>query len=311
MAERFDPWYQQQLEQRGLEDNRENRRILGEEWKKIRANKAKTPESTGGTTPVEPVLGGGMISGTTMDSSPFFGTSYAYPSRKANLTQQNIDVAETTGGFKVIETPSGRSMVYSGEYLVNENGDLARPAYDRSGGDLLSEYASITDPTELKGLLTTLKEYGFYGESGTPSALALSGIGMEDKDERALQGFLNYSSGKGRVWRAALPILQGQAKLYTSGTGRAVSVVSTEDATRSFKEESLRILGRMPTQQEIRAAVSNIQATERSRGAGGTMDAPSLTTATQEQARKAAPVEAAAQAAGTAVNQIFALLGGR
>lgn len=327
-----DTWIEQEYQKRGLEPTPENRRMLQQEYYEKRpyaeadeqARKARTTQQAqqptpevaaqGGATTQEQVqgelstIGGGVLD----DSISPYKSTYRPPSRKINYNNDNLAIAatSTSGSIKSQRTPGGVISYYDGDLLVNENNNIERPAYDANGGDLLSEYARIVNPVERNSLLMTMKDYGFYGDK-KPSELALSGRGLMSEDERAMQLFFNYSSGQGRTWRAMLPLMQGQAKLVGSGSGRTVSVVSTEDATRIFREESLRLLGRMPTQQEIRAAVGAIQSQQRSRGGGGTMDAPSVTTAAQEQAMRAAPGERAAQSAGQAINQIFALLGGR
>lgn len=325
-----DTWINEQLAARSLEDNVQNRRTLRMEYydldpyAKEEAAARQTTAQTAATPGQQPAEGGvtaqtqeqelqdieSMIGGSS--TGPFSGTAYVFPARKVNPTPENMRLAanDKSGRLHSTRTAGGLVAWFDGDQLINENGDIERGQYDVSGKDVMSEYMTLTDPVKRSEFFSTLRDYDFYGDQ-KPSALALSGRGLTSTDENAIQKFLNYSSGQGRTWRAVMPLLQGQVKSNTAGGGRAVSVVSTEDATRAFREESLRLLGRMPTKQEIRAAVGAIQARERSRGAGGAMDAPSLSTAAQEQARAAAPGEAAAQAAGQAMNQIFALLGGR
>ena len=320
MATRTDTWIEDQITNRGLDDTPEIRRQLRSEYWAMdpyerqgttRPVAQEQQVAVGQTSEDQKLKEAEQMAMVEQTTGPFSGTSYLFPSRKINPTKENVQfaAADRSGKMHTARTRDGLVAWFDGDQLVNENGDIERGQYDVTGKDVLSEYSSITNPVLRAEFFSTLKNYDFYGE-GKPSALALSGRGLTSTDENAIQRFLNYSSGQGRTWRAVMPLLQGQVK-SNGGGGRAVSVVSTEDATRAFREESLRLLGRMPTQQEIRAAVGAIQARERSRGAGGSMDAPSLGTAAQEQARKAAPGEAAAQSAGQAINQIFALLGGR
>jgi hypothetical protein len=325
-------WIEEQYAARNLKRTPENRRMLQREYYETRPYSSVDQQARSKTKPASTVSApkpGTQTQATTSEGQtkqelaeinrqvlgasvgPFEGTSYVYPSRRVNYSDVNASqiAASGEGGLNSTRTPAGIVSYYNGPLLIDENNDVSRRQYDASGGDVLPEYASILNPVERSSFLTTLKDYGFYLDD-KPSELAFSGRGLTNTDERAIQSFLNYSSSQGRTWRAMLPIVQGQQKIVSSG-GRRVSVVSTEDATRVFREESLRILGRMPTQQEIRAAVSTIQSQQRSRGGGGTMDAPAVTTAAQEAAKQAAPGERAAQSAGQAVGQIFALLGGR
>ena len=334
MARNSDTWIKEQITARGIEDTPQNRRDLRAEYYQTDPYGMKTggkPASSTAST-VTSSQTGATITSSTGDADldfmvkeaegyggsttgPFAGTSYSFPARVINNTPDNIKAAQNDAllsGANTISTVPGRAgriVVYSGDQLVNEDGNVVRGQYDKNGKDLLSEYRSITSQTQLIELFSTLKDYGFYGDSGKPSDFALTGQGLMGNDEAALQRFLDYSSGLGRTWRAVLPIVQGGAKLV-SGGGRTVSVVSTEDATKLFRQKSLQLLGRMPTAKEIDTAVKQIQATERSRGAGGSMDAPSLETAAELAAQKAAPGEATAQSVGNAMNRIFALLGG-
>jgi hypothetical protein len=332
-----DNWIEEQIAAQGLEDTAEVRRQLRMDYYDLnpydkKETVARTSPTNVGTEKDVFAQGGqtnadGDIATVKKELSqaesqlnisqnvgPYEGTAYVFPSRKINYTANNIKQAAYSKTGRIhnlsgVGGVSGTTSYYDGDLLVNAAGDIERGQYDVTGRDILGEYSSITNPVERSEFFSTLKNYDFYGD-GKPSALALAGRGLTSTDENAIQKFLNYSSGQGKTWRTVMPLLQGQVK-SNGGGGRAVSVVSTEDATRVFREESLRLLGRMPTQQEIRAAVGAIQSRERSRGAGGSMDAPSLSTAAQEQARRTAPGEAAAQAAGQAMNQIFALLGGR
>lgn len=335
MARNSDTWIQEQITARGIEDTPQNRRDLRTEYYQTDPYGFKTggkPASSTAST-VTPNQTGTTITSSTEDADletlireaqgsagattgPFAGTSYSFPARVINNTPDNIKAAQNDAllsGANTISTVPGRAgriVVYSGDQLVNEDGNVVRGQYDKNGKDLLSEYRSITSQAQLIELFSTLKDYGFYGDGGKPSDFALTGKGLMGNDEAAFQRFLDYSSGLGRTWRAVLPVVQGGAKLV-SGGGRTVSVVSTEDATKLFRQKSLQLLGRMPTAKEIDAAVKQIQASERSRAAGGTMDAASLETATELAAQKASPGEAAAQSVGNAMNRIFALLGGR
>lgn len=338
MAKNSDTWIKEQITARGIEDTPQTRRELRAEYYQTdpygmkTGGKPVTTTSATASTVTQNETGTNLTSSTGdadlatliqeaqgssgATTGPFAGTSYSFPARVINNTPDNLKAAQNDAllsGANTISTVPGRAgriVVYSGDQLVNEDGNVVRGQYDRSGKDLLAEYRTITNQAQLIELFTTLKDYNFYGDGGKPSAFALSGRGLENKDEVAFQRFLDYSSSLGRTWRAVLPIVQGGAKLV-SGGGRTVSVVSTEDATKLFRQKSLQLLGRMPTANEIDAAVKQIQATERSRGAGGSMDAPSLETAAELAAQKAAPEEAAAQSVGNAMNRIFALLGGR
>ena len=249
------------------------------------------------------------------------GTTYPMPPRTVASTTANVSAASKDGTLDptfanqaTLRRYGGNPnlpSVYIGPQLVDENNNLAGLGYDSQGGDIGTEFFTAT-PAERASMISTIKRLGlFYGSK--PSAAMLAGTGLDSSDKLAVQGLLDFSVRNGRTWRAINGLVAtGQIAVSgATGLGKAYSVVSTEDAIKSVQEEFLRVLKRMPTAAEARQAALNIQSAERSRAQGGSMDPTSLGVAARAQAEKAAPGEFAANAAGSAINRIFSILGGR
>jgi hypothetical protein len=220
-----------------------------------------------------------------------------------------------TGKMTIVRSsgsPGVRSYIYTGPQLVDENGRLSGGTYSGDGSDIATEFFGVKTAAERQTMISTAQKLGFFYGS-KPSAAMLSGTGMDAGDRRAVQDLLDYSVRVGRTWRSVSGMLaSGQISPASGGGGGAsYSVVSTEDAMDAVREEFFRVLKRPPTPAEARQAALNIQQAERSRASGGSMDPTSLGVAARSQAEQAAPGEFAANAAGSAMTRIFALLGGQ
>lgn len=209
-------------------------------------------------------------------------------------------------------SPRVPAYVYTGPQLIDENGRLSGKTYSYDGSDIATEFFTVRTAAERQTMISTAEKLGFfYGQK--PSGAMISGTGMDSGDRRAVQDLLDYSVRQGYTWQAIAGMLQsGQiSPAVASGGGSRYSVVSTEDAMDAVEEEFFRVLKRPPTPAEARQAAINIQQAERSAATSKSMDPVSLGVAARSQAEKASPGEFAANAAGSAMTRIFALLGGQ
>jgi hypothetical protein len=259
-------------------------------------------------------------SAITPKSSVITGTTYPIPPRYVASNSQNLAASKKDGQFDptfanraTLQMTSGSSSVgsiYYGPQLVDEKGNITGSTYSSQGEDIVTEFFGSSAAERATMIATAQKLNLFYGQK--PSAAMLTGSGLDSGDRVAIQGLLDFSVRQGRTWKAvASMVSSGQiAASAAGGTGARYSVVSTENAMESVKQEFLTVLKRMPTPAEIRQAALNIQNEERKRAQGGSMDPTTLDVAARAQAVKAAPGEYAANAAGSAVNRLFALFGG-
>ena len=312
------------------------------------ATKPKTPPTDGGTTADQELVDANLIPEGSADTaettvapdlsgkygqpgeSPYESTGFLYPTRVINikdpttqlLIQEDVEAFSPVGATGLAGTlpttvSRGRggpnSYVYTGPKLVEDNKLVRNPynVYTAEGNDVSSEYFQIKNEEERVQLFATVQRMGYYGAQ-KPSALALSGSGLSNADRGALIDFFDFANIKGVTWRQLLKdVSGGKINLGATGSGRKISVVSREDASRNIGDAFFTILGRAPTPEEIKVGVKAIQDADRSRQSSGTEDPASLAAAAAGQAQKASPGEAGAYSMGKALNQVFALLGGR
>jgi hypothetical protein len=229
------------------------------------------------------------------------------------MAQQDELIDPSFRGKNTLIRTGQNTWTYYGPQLVTENGRLSGGTYSSDGSDIASEFFSVRTAAERQTMISTAQKLGlFYGSK--PSGAMMSGTGLDASDQRAVQALLDFSVRNKLTWRAVAAKLSSgdiAPSAGGGGSGGGYSVVSTEDAMESVREEFFRVLKRPPTPAEARQAAINIQQAERSRATGGSMDPTSLGVAAREQATKAAPGEFAANSAGSAMTRIFALLGGQ
>ena len=255
---------------------------------------------------------------SVVNPSSITGTNYPIPPRYVPATAENLALAAKDGELDTafanqvtlrrIGGNPNLPSVYIGPRLLDEKGKLQN-WYGSNGESIDTEFFTAS-ASERATLISTAQKLGFfYGQK--PSGAMLAGNGLDSSDRRAVQDLLDFSVRNGRTWRLVGGMVSsGQIATSGVGTGKLYSVVSTEDAADAVKEEFLRVLKRMPTVAEVKQAALNIQNEERKRAQGGSMDPTSLSVAARSQAQKAAPGEYAANSAGSAINQLFALFGG-
>jgi len=215
---------------------------------------------------------------------------------------------------KVLRGPGESRVFYQGSGLVDENNSIAKAnKYDITIATIRDEFFRVKNSADRNAMFSTIQKLGYY-EGDKPSPQALQGLGLTSKDERAMEAFLVLGNNTGRTLKALVNLV-ATGKIPTAGgtggSGRTISVVSREDAAKQTGNSFFELLGRAPTQAELKSAISFIQSSDRSRQLSNTEDPTSLPVAAEEQAKKASPGEFGSYSAGKAINQIFSLLGGQ
>ena len=191
-----------------------------------------------------------------------FGSLTAYPKRPivgfdptiAPETQQAVSSQIQMVG------PGGRrvGVTYSGEFLVNENRQIARAPYGEE--DIYNELYSMKDGERLN-TLRLLQSRGFYG-TGKPSA-----TGTLSKDRTAFKEFLSYANAKGYTWKPLLQELITAGPVYSgSGGGSRYRTSPAENITEYLRTSSLEKLGRTMDKSLIDKAIAAIQREEATKG---------------------------------------------
>ena len=204
-----------------------------------------------------------------------FGSLTAYPKRPIVGFDPTIDPQTQQAVSSQIQTvgPGGRpvGVTYSGEFLVNENRQIARAPYGEE--DIYNELYKMQDGERLN-TLRLLQSRGFYG-TGKPSATGTLG-----KDRTAFKEFLSYANAKGYTWKPLLQELITAGPVYSgSGGGSRYRTSPAENITEYLRTSSLEKLGRTMSKADIDKAIAAIQQQERTRGP----QAPALSVMASQQ----------------------------
>jgi hypothetical protein len=191
-----------------------------------------------------------------------FGSLTAYPKRPIVGFDPTIDPQTQQAVSSQIQMvgPGGRrvGVTYDGEFLVNENRQIARAPYGEE--DVYNELYSMKDGERLN-TLRLLQSRGFYG-TGKPS-----GTGTLSRDRTAFKEFLSYANAKGYTWKPLLQELITAGPVYSgSGGGSKYRTSPSENITEYLRTSSLEKLGRTMTKADIDKAVAAIQQQEATRG---------------------------------------------
>lgn len=191
-----------------------------------------------------------------------FGSLSAYPKRPIVGFDPTIDPQTQQAVSSQIEMvgPGGRrvGVTYSGEFLVNENRQIARAPYGEE--DIYNELYSMKDGERLN-TLRLLQSRGFYG-TGKPSA-----TGTLSRDRTAFKEFLSYANAKGYTWKPLLQELITAAPVYSgAGGGSRYRTSPAENITEYLRTSSLEKLGRTMDKALIDKAIAAIQREEATKG---------------------------------------------
>lgn len=195
-----------------------------------------------------------------------FGSLSAYPKRPIVGFDPTIDPQTqqaVSSQIQMVDSggrPGGRPLgvTYSGEFLVNENRQIARAPYGEE--DIYNELYSMKDGERLN-TLRLLQSRGFYG-TGKPSA-----TGTLSKDRTAFKEFLSYANAKGYTWKPLLQELITAAPVYSgAGGGSRYRTSPAENITEYLRTSSLEKLGRTMDKALIDKAIAVIQREEATRG---------------------------------------------
>lgn len=218
---------------------------------------------------------GADVGGTTG-----FGADFQYSRRTVRGFSNKLTEAQRNAIAKQLRrigSPgvSDAAYYYEGEFLVDQNGLVARAPYDPRQ-DTYNTLYGVKD-AERATYLDLLATRGFYGSS-KPSA-----TGTLSKDRTAWGEMLTLANAEGLTWEAYLSKMASQPPVRSLGGGQRARVTPKEDIEAYLRQASLERLGRTMSRKDVDAAIAAIQQQE----AAGT--GPSLGTAAEQQVVQAEP----------------------
>jgi len=198
-------------------------------------------------------------------------------------------------------------QMYTGQYLVDKDGQLARPQY--STDEAYSELARLGDAADRTAFLNRLYTLGVYGKS-RPTV-----TGFASRDQNAMAQAMLYANANGVTLDVALTMMAAdpnvQANIKALGIGGAARIRTTpkQDLRAVFKQASQNILGRDLSDDEVDKFVRAYNASEVREAQGGAIT-PSAGVAAEEAVMGTAPEEAGAMRMLGYANAVDQLLKG-
>jgi hypothetical protein len=153
-----------------------------------------------------------------------------------------------TGGGSPIQSGAMSKLLYYGQNLVNERGQIERKPYDATK-EAYSELAKL-NPTDRAALQTELYQRRFYRSKSRPST-----TGFNPADVDAMKELLLASNEYGYNWKTSLNFIRQEYP--ASGSGRKGP--SKMDTRKSLDEKAVEALGRKFTDAEIESLIQQVQ----------------------------------------------------
>ena len=224
------------------------------------------------------------------------------PTRGVSSSQTNRDIASLEqGSFRILHGGSrsdsyANGATYSGQLLVDENGNITQYAFtDNTGGNQSAFlFTKLKQSGQLSLFLSQLEDKGFY-QGNKPSQLALTGNALGDTDVRAFDSYISAANIAKYTPMAFVSRMMSLPSAPSTGSGGPQ--ISSVEAARYLRQESFSALGRPLTESEMKAAISYVKSQVASK--------VNPDVAAQEKVLTAAPEEAAVYSLGLALNGLF------
>ena len=159
-----------------------------------------------------------------------------------------MGVRSRTGGGAPAQSGAMSKLLYYGQNLVNERGQIERKPYD-APKEAYAELAKL-NPTDRAALQTELYQRNFYRGKTRPSS-----TGFNPADVEAMKDLLLTSNEYGYNWKTSLNFIRQEYP--TSGSGSRGP--SKLDVRKSLDERAVEALGRKFTDEEVESLIAQVQ----------------------------------------------------
>lgn len=153
-----------------------------------------------------------------------------------------------TGGGSPIQSGPMSKLLYYGQNLVNEKGQIERKPYD-APKEAYAELAKLA-PLDRAALQTELYQRNFYRGKSRPST-----TGFNPADIEAMKELLLTSNEYGYNWKTSMNFVRQD--FPASGSGRRGP--SKMDTRKSLDERAVEALGRKFTDAEVESLIQQVQ----------------------------------------------------
>jgi hypothetical protein len=153
-----------------------------------------------------------------------------------------------TGGGSPVQSGPMSQLLYYGQNLVNEQGQIERKPYD-APKEAYAELAKL-NPTDRAALQAELYQRDFYRGKARPST-----TGFNPADIDAMKELLLTSNEYGYNWKTSLNFVRQDYP----GSGGGRKAPSKMDTRKSLDEKAVEALGRKFTDAEIESLIQQVQ----------------------------------------------------
>lgn len=159
-----------------------------------------------------------------------------------------MGVRSRTGGGAPAQSGAMSKLLYYGQNLVNEKGQIERKPYD-APKEAYAELAKL-NPTDRAALQTELYQRNFYRGKTRPSS-----TGFNPADIEAMKDLLLTSNEYGYNWKTSLNFIRQEYPASGSGSRGP----SKMDTRKSLDEKAIEALGRKFTDAEVESLIAQVQ----------------------------------------------------
>ena len=172
----------------------------------------------------------------------------AEPDAFQYVQESGMGTRSRTGGGSPIQSGPRSKLLYYGQNLVNEKGQIERKPYD-ANREAYAELAKL-NPTDRAALQTELYQRKFYGSKTRPSS-----TGFNPADVDAMKNLLLTSNEYGYNWKTSMNFIRQEYPASGSGSRGP----SKMDTRKSLDEKAVEALGRKFTDEEIESLITQVQ----------------------------------------------------
>lgn len=172
----------------------------------------------------------------------------AEPNAFQYVQESGMGTRSRTGGGSPIQSGPMSKLLYYGQNLVNETGQIERKPYDASR-EAYAELAKL-NPTDRAALQTELYQRNFYSSKTRPSS-----TGFNPADVDAMKNLLLTSNEYGYNWKTSMNFIRQDYP----GSGGGSRGPSKMDTRKSLDEKAVEALGRKFTDEEIESLITQVQ----------------------------------------------------
>jgi hypothetical protein len=191
-------------------------------------------------------------------SDQFQAYQQAEPGAFQYVQEGGMGTRTRTGGGSPVQSGAMSKLLYYGNNLVNERGQIERKPYD-APKEAYAELAKLATADRI-ALQTELYQRRFYRGKSKPST-----TGFDPADVDAMKELLNTSNEYGYNWKTSLNFVRQEFPASGSGSRGP----SKKEIRKSLDERAVEALGRKFTDAEVESLIAQVQQKSAAGESGG------------------------------------------